>query len=190
MKETTSLIISAPSGTGKTTILNYLFETFQGRFSFSVSATTRKPRQGEEHGKHYYFISQQEFEEKIKNDDFLEYESVYEGLYYGTLKTEIQRINDEGKIAVFDVDVKGGVNIKSKLKDKALAVFLMPPSIEELKKRLQGRNTESEETLNKRLQRAEMEISYSKHFDKIIINDDLDLALKECTELVKERFNI
>lgn len=190
MKGTTSLIVSAPSGTGKTTILNYIFEAFNDKFSFSVSATTRKPRQQEEHGKHYYFISQQEFEEKIKNNEFLEYENVYEGLYYGTLKSEIQRINNEGKIAVFDVDVKGGVNIKNKLKDKALAIFLMPPSIEELKKRLQGRNTETEETLNKRLQRAEMEISYAKNFDKIIINDNLDVAVKECIELVKEMFEV
>ena len=186
----TALIVSAPSGTGKTTILNYLFEIFKDKFSFSVSATTRKPRQQEEHGKHYYFISQQEFEQKIENNEFLEYENVYEGLYYGTLKSEIQRINNEGKIAVFDVDVKGGVNIKEQLKDKALAVFFMPPSIEELRKRLEGRKTETEETLNKRLQRAEMEISYSKHFDKVIINDNLDLALKECTELIKKSFNI
>lgn len=186
----TSLIVSAPSGTGKTTILNHLFEIFPDKFSFSVSATTRQPRQQEQHGKHYYFISQKEFEERIAHEEFLEYENVYEGLYYGTLKSEIQRINDEGKIAVFDVDVKGGINIKSKLQDKAIAVFFMPPSMEELKKRLEGRKTETEESLNKRLQRAEMEISYADKFDYIIVNDKLDKALEKSSEIIKEKFDI
>ncbi|MDO5759898.1 MAG: guanylate kinase, partial [Bacteroidota bacterium] len=157
----TALIVSAPSGTGKTTILHKLFEVFPNMFSFSVSATTRQKRENEKHGEHYYFLSQEEFDNKIKNSEFLEYENVYEGLSYGTLKSEIQRINSLEKIAVFDVDVKGGVNIKQQLKDRAVSVFFMPPSIEVLKQRLLHRNTETEESLNKRLQRAELEIKYA-----------------------------
>src|SRR5574344_1495785 len=142
-----AIIISAPSGTGKTTILKEIFKLFPNCFSFSISATTRFPREGEINGKDYYFLPLDEFEKRKENDEFLEYEQVYQGLFYGTLKSEVSRINREGKIAVFDVDVKGGLNIKKSLKDKALSVFIMPPSITELEKRLNNRGTETEESL-------------------------------------------
>lgn len=179
-----SIIVSAPSGTGKTTILGKLFEKYPNKFSFSVSATTRKAREGEVHGKNYYFISEEEFAQRLANDEFLEYENVYEGLSYGTLKSEVERISKEGKIAIFDVDVKGGVRIKQQLQDKALAIFIMPPSIETLRERLLARGTETEDSLAKRLNRAEMEISYKEKFDKIIINDNLAKAVEDFDNLV------
>lgn len=185
-----SLIVSAPSGTGKTTILKKIFEIFPGRFSFSVSATTRKAREGEKDGVNYYFLSPQEFERRVFDGEFLEYENVYEGLSYGTLKSEVGRINDEGKIAVFDVDVKGGVNIKSSLGDSALSLFLMPPSVEELENRLRLRNTETPESLNQRLNRSKMEIEYAEKYDRIVVNDNLDKAVKECEELLRASFNL
>lgn len=184
----TALIVSAPSGTGKTTILNRLFAEFPDTFSFSVSATTRQKRENEKHGEHYYFLSQEEFDKKIENNEFLEYENVYEGLSYGTLKSEIERINSLKKIAVFDVDVKGGVNIKKQLQNRAVSVFFMPPSLEVLQHRLLNRKTETQESLNKRLQRAEMEISYANTFDNIIINDNLDKAVEELVGIIKNKF--
>ena len=138
-------IFSAPSGSGKTTILRKIFEKMPGMFGFSVSATNRPAREGEKDGKDYYFLSTEEMKRRIEKGDFLEWEQVYEGRYYGTPKSEPDRIAAEGKIAVFDVDVKGGINIKKILKDDAYAIFIMPPSVEELRKRLQGRNTETEE---------------------------------------------
>ncbi len=181
-----NLIVSAPSGSGKTTILKKIFELYPDRFGFSVSATTRTPRQGEVDGKDYYFLSPSEFNKRIEASDFLEYEQVYDNLFYGTLKSEIDRINGEDRHPVFDVDVKGGVNIKKTLGDKAYSIFIMPPSVEVLKHRLINRGTETEETLNKRIQRAEMEISYAKFFDKIIVNDDLAAAVKEFSKAVEE----
>lgn len=181
-----NLIVSAPSGSGKTTILKKLFEKYPNDFGFSVSATTRAPRKGEENGKDYHFLTPEEFNKRITEEEFLEYEQVYANLYYGTLKSEIERISGEGKYPVFDVDVKGGVNIKKSLGDKALSVFIMPPSIEVLRQRLLNRNTENEDTLKKRLDRAEMEIGYSKFFDKVIINDDLDKAVEEFVKTVEE----
>lgn len=180
-----SIIVSAPSGTGKTTILKEIFKKYPNKFSFSISCTTRPKREGEEHGKDYYFLSQEEFELKMKNDEFLEYEQVYQGLCYGTLKSEIERINKEGKTAVFDVDVKGGKNIKNLLKDNALSIFIAPVSIEVLKQRLMNRGTETEESLAKRLERAEMELSYKTSFDKVIINDDLSTAINDFEQLLK-----
>lgn len=181
-----SLIVSAPSGTGKTTILGKMFEKYPQKFSFSVSATTRAPREGEVDGKNYYFLTEEEFNKRLANDEFLEYEHVYEGLSYGTLKSEVSRIASEGKIAVFDVDVKGGVNIKQKLDDAALAVFIMPPSIETLKERLEKRGTETPESLAKRINRAEMEISYKDKFDHIVINDNLDKAIEDFENVLKK----
>lgn len=180
-------IFSAPSGSGKTTILKQIFEKFPGLFGFSVSATNRTAREGEIDGKDYYFLSDEEMKEKIKNGDFLEWEQVYEGRYYGTLKSELNRIWSEGKVVVFDVDVKGGINIKNMLKDEAFAIFIMPPSVEELKKRLEGRNTETEDSLQQRLARAEMEISESDKFDIIILNDDLTLAVNEVEDRIREQ---
>lgn len=181
-----NLIVSAPSGSGKTTLLKKIFEKYPNTFGFSVSATTRQPRNGEIDGKDYYFLDVEEFNRKIANNDFLEYEQVYDNLFYGTLISEIERIENLGKHTVFDVDVKGGVNIKKYLQDKAIGVFIMPPSLEILKQRLLNRKTETEDSLNKRLQRAELEISYSKFFDYVIINDDLQTATNELEELIKK----
>ena len=179
-----NLIVSAPSGSGKTTILSKIFEMFPDVFGFSVSATTRQPRKGEKHGKDYYFISVEEFNRNIEQNAFLEFEQVYEGLFYGTLKSEIERINSSGKRAVFDVDVKGGINIKQSLGNQAYSVFIMPPDLLTLERRLKQRNTETEDSLNKRLMRAEMEISYADKFDQIIINGDLDVAVSEFADIV------
>ena len=181
-----NLIVSAPSGSGKTTILSKIFEMFPDVFRFSVSATTRQPRKGEMHGKDYYFISVEEFNRNIEQNAFLEFEQVYEGLFYGTLKSEIERINSSGKRAVFDVDVKGGINIKQSLGNQAYSVFIMPPDLLTLERRLKQRNTETEDSLNKRLMRAEMEISYADKFDQIIINGDLDVAVSEFADIVRK----
>lgn len=180
-------IFSAPSGSGKTTILKQIFEKFPNLFGFSVSATNRPARDGEIDGQDYYFLSDNQMKEKIANGDFLEWEQVYEGRYYGTLKSELDRIWSEGKVVVFDVDVKGGINIKNMLKDEAFAIFIMPPSVEELKKRLEGRNTETAESLQQRLARAEMEISKSDNFDTVILNDDLTLAVNEVEKCIGEQ---
>lgn len=180
-------IFSAPSGSGKTTILKQIFEKFPNLFGFSVSATNRPARDGEIDGRDYYFLSDNQMKEKIANGDFLEWEQVYEGRYYGTLKSELDRIWSEGKVVVFDVDVRGGINIKNMLKDEAFAIFIMPPSVEELKKRLEGRNTETAESLQQRLARAEMEISKSDNFDTVILNDDLTLAVNEVEKCIGEQ---
>ncbi|MEE0976428.1 MAG: guanylate kinase [Bacteroidales bacterium] len=180
-------IFSAPSGSGKTTILKQIFEKFPNLFGFSVSATNRPARDGEIDGRDYYFLSDNQMKEKIANGDFLEWEQVYEGRYYGTLKSELDRIWSEGKVVVFDVDVKGGINIKNMLKNEAFAIFIMPPSVEELKKRLEGRNTETAESLQQRLARAEMEISKSDNFDTVILNDDLTLAVNEVEKCIGEQ---
>ena len=180
-------IFSAPSGSGKTTILKQIFERFPNLFGFSVSATNRSAREGEVDGRDYYFLSDNQMKEKIENGDFLEWEQVYEGRYYGTLKSELDRIWSEGKVVVFDVDVKGGINIKNMLKDEAFAIFIMPPSVEELRKRLEARNTETAESLQQRLARAEMEISMSDNFDTVILNDDLTLAVNEVEKCIGEQ---
>lgn len=180
-------IFSAPSGSGKTTILKQIFERFPNLFGFSVSATNRSAREGEVDGRDYYFLSDNQMKEKIENGDFLEWEQVYEGRYYGTLKSELNRIWSEGKVVVFDVDVKGGINIKNMLKDEAFAIFIMPPSEEELRKRLEARNTETAESLQQRLARAEMEISMSDNFDTVILNDDLTLAVNEVEKCIGEQ---
>ncbi len=156
------------------------------RLEFSVSATTRQPRGQEVNGKDYHFLSVNDFEKKISENAFVEYEQVYQGRYYGTLKSEIERIFSNGNNVIFDVDVKGGINLKKIFEDKALSVFIQPPSVEELRKRLQGRGTDSVEEIEKRVAKAEEEMSYAKNFDRIIINDDLEKASKEIIETVKE----
>jgi guanylate kinase len=156
------------------------------RLEFSVSATTRQPRGQEVNGKDYHFLSVNDFEKKISENAFVEYEQVYQGRYYGTLKSEIERIFSNGNNVIFDVDVKGGINLKKIFGDKALSVFIQPPSVEELRKRLQGRGTDSVEEIEKRVAKAEEEMSYAKNFDRIIINDDLEKASKEIIETVKE----
>ncbi len=179
------LIFSAPSGAGKTTIVKHLLQK-NFNLNFSVSATSREPRTGETHGKDYFFLSEKEFREKIENDEFLEWEEVYDGIFYGTLKSEVERIRNSGKNVIFDVDVVGGLNIKEYYGDEALAVFVQPPSVEELKKRLRNRSTESEEKINMRIAKAEKEMSYAGRFDVIIINDNLESALKIVESRVAE----
>ena len=180
------IIISAPSGSGKSTLISFLMKENALRLSFSVSATTRQPRGQEINGRDYHFLSVEEFEKKISENQFVEYEQVYAGRYYGTLKSEIERIFSMGNNVIFDVDVKGGINLKKIFGDKALSVFIQPPSVEELRKRLQGRGTDSKEEIEKRISKAEEEISYAKNFDRIIINDNLDKAAKEIVETVRE----
>ncbi len=178
------VIFSAPSGSGKTTVVRHLLET-NNDLAFSVSATTRKKRPNEIDGKDYYFLTIEEFEEKIKNGAFLEYEQVYDGLYYGTLKSEVERIWSNGKSVIFDVDVVGGLNIKKIYGKKALAVFLRPPSIEELMDRLKKRETEVEHELDQRIGKANEELKYEKEFDIVLINNILAHTLKETESIVK-----
>ena len=182
-------IFSAPSGSGKTSILKPILEKLKNRFGFSISATTRPPREGERDKVDYYFITPQKMKEHIANGDFLEWEEVYPGKYYGTFKSELERIWQQGKYVIFDIDVKGGVNIKNILKNQACSIFIMPPSIEELERRLRNRNTESEETLKERLLRAEMEISLSENFDFVVCNDDLDEAIAKVEEIITQQMN-
>lgn len=177
------IIISAPSGAGKTTLVKYLLSRLPG-LDFSVSACSRPKRPHEVDGRDYYFVSAREFREKIKNDEFIEWEEVYQDHFYGTLKSEVDRIWEEGRSVVFDVDVVGGLNIKKQYGSRALAVFIMPPSIEELKKRLMKRSTESKDDIDKRLGKAVDEMKYSTGFDALIVNDDLDQAKKEVHAIV------
>jgi guanylate kinase len=179
------VIFSAPSGAGKTTIVKHLLRQNLG-LEFSISAASREKRPNEVHGRDYYFLSSDEFKSRIKNNEFIEWEEVYENHFYGTLKSEVDRIWNNGNSVIFDVDVIGGLNIKKQYGDKALAVFVMPPSIEELKKRLNARSTESPENLRKRIEKAEAEISFSERFDKVVVNDVLDKALNEATIMVSE----
>lgn len=179
------LLFCGPSGSGKTTIVHHLLDG-DPRLKFSVSATTRKKRANETHGTDYFFISVEEFEAKIKNDEFVEWEQVYAGGYYGTLKAEIESIWAEGKIPVFDVDVVGGLKIKSIFGDRLLAVFVRPPSVEELHKRLHARNSETPESFKARIEKSEHELTYAFRFDRIIVNDQLEFALKEAQLLVND----
>ncbi len=180
-----AIIFSAPSGSGKTTIIHRLLAT-EENLSFSVSACSRNMREGETNGKDYYFLSQEEFKEKISQNEFIEWEEVYGGNYYGTLKKEVDRLWLLGKSIVFDVDVLGGINLKKYFGDKALLIYIMPPSIEVLEQRLRLRHTESEESLQKRLLRSEKELSYASQFDAIVTNDNLNIAIEETKELVKK----
>ncbi|WP_291726738.1 guanylate kinase [Bernardetia sp.] len=180
------IIFSAPSGAGKTTIVKHLLGVYPEILSFSISATTRSPRPYEKPNKDYYFISVEEFRKKIENQEFIEYEQVYDGLYYGTLRSEVERLWSMGQVVVFDVDVKGGVALKQEFGDAALAVFVQPPSIKELRKRLISRNTETDETLKERVQKAEIEMEFAPFFDEVIINDSLSEALGYSEQVVEE----
>lgn len=179
------LLFCGPSGSGKTTIVHHLLNS-DPRLKFSVSATTRPKRANETDGKDYFFISVEEFEKRIANDEFVEWEQVYEGRYYGTLKKEIESIWNEAKIPVFDVDVEGGLKIKSIYGEKLLAVFVRPPSVDELHKRLHARNSETAESFRARIEKAEHELTYAFRFDRIIVNDQLEFALKEAALLVND----
>ncbi|MDR2910716.1 MAG: guanylate kinase [Bacteroidales bacterium] len=177
------IIFSAPSGAGKTTILKQILKKGLN-LEFSVSATSRSARSNEIHGKDYYFLTFDEFQQKIKNDEFLEWEEVYEGIFYGTLKSEVERIRKKGRNVVFDVDVVGGMNIKKYYGNEAYAFFIMPPSIEELEKRLQNRSTETDDKIQIRIAKAKYELDFAKQFDVILINDNLEDACLEAEKLI------
>ena len=179
------IIFSAPSGAGKSTIVRHLLTKFNC-LEFSVSATSRAPRGQEEHGKDYYFFSTEEFETKISNGEFVEYEEVYKGSYYGTLKSEVERIWAKGNIIIFDIDVKGGVNLKKLYGENALAVFIQPPSVEELRNRLVGRGTDSPEAIERRVAKAEEELTYADKFDVVLVNDNLEEALGRAEKMVAD----
>ncbi len=179
------IIFSAPSGAGKTTIVRSLLKSISA-LSFSISACSREPRPNEINGKDYFFIGVEGFRERIKKDDFLEWEEVYTDHYYGTLNSELTRIWSESKTVVFDVDVEGGITIKKKLKEAALSIFIMPPSIEELEKRLRSRKTETEEKIMQRISKAALEMSQSNAFDIVIENDNLEKAIGEARVLVEK----
>lgn len=180
------IVFSAPSGSGKTTIVKYLLAQEELNLEFSISATSREPRGAEEHGKDYYFLSLREFKDKIKNDEFLEWEEVYRDNFYGTLKAEVERIWSHGKNVIFDIDVVGGLDIKNIYPEKTLAVFVKPPSIEELKIRLKKRKTESMDKINMRVAKASIELATAPQFDHIIVNNDLNTALEEAYGLVSD----
>lgn len=179
------IIVSAPSGAGKTSIVKHVLELLP-ELRFSISATTRTKRDGEVNGKDYHFLSVDDFKKGIRHDAFLEWEEVYANQFYGTLKSEIQRIWDEGKVVIFDVDVKGGLNIKKYFGDNALAIFVEPPTVQELENRLRKRGTETEESLRKRVAKAEYELTFAPQFDKIILNDNLDDARVEMLQTIRE----
>ena len=178
------IVFSAPSGSGKTTIVQYLLQQEDLNLEFSVSATSREPRGEEKHGADYYFMSLKDFKQHIKNDDFLEWEEVYRDNFYGTLKSEVERIWSHGKNVIFDIDVVGGLRIKKKFPEKTLAVFVKPPSIDELKIRLKKRKTESDELINMRIAKASVQLATAPQFYHIIENNDLKVALKDSHDLV------
>jgi guanylate kinase len=178
------LIITAPSGAGKTSITKYLMKLFP-QLAFSVSAATRAPRAHETNGVDYYFLSTEDFQQKIQNNEFIEWEMVYEGKYYGTLKSELQRIWQNNQVPVLDIDVKGAIHVQQQFPRQTLALFIEPPSIEELKKRLVRRGTETEESLQARINKAAYEISFSHSFDEVIVNDDLSRACAEAEVFVR-----
>ena len=180
------IIFSAPSGSGKTTIVRYLLDQPELNLAFSVSATSRARRGKERNGEHYYFIKVSEFKSHIKNDDFLEWEEVYRDNFYGTLKSEVERLWAEGKNVIFDIDVAGGLRIKRKFPKVTLAVFVKPPSVDELKIRLKKRSTESDDKINMRIAKASVELATAPQFDEVIKNYDLDMALKEAHKLVAD----
>ena len=181
------IIFSAPSGSGKSTLVNYLMEQHpELQLAFSISCTSRAPRGKEQNGVEYFFLSPEEFKKKIANNEFLEYEEVYEDRFYGTLKSQVEVQSQAGQNVVFDVDVKGGVNIKKHYGSRALSVFIQPPSVEELRNRLVGRATDAPEVIEQRLNRAEYELSFADKFDRIVINDDLEKAKVDIYNVIKQ----
>lgn len=178
------IIFSAPSGAGKTTIVQHLLKTYPNKIAFSISATTRQARGNEQDGKDYYFISKEEFLHKVAKHDFAEFEEVYSGTFYGTLKSEIERIWETGKTVIFDIDVEGGLRLKEKYQENALAIFVQPPSMEVLIERLTGRGTETKEKVQERINKAAKELSYAPRFEVILQNNDLPTACKTAEELL------
>ena len=179
------IIFSAPSGSGKSTIINYLL-TQNLTLAFSISATSRPPRGTEQHGVEYFFLTPEEFRSRIENNEFLEYEEVYKDRYYGTLKEQVEKQLEAGQNVVFDVDVVGGCNIKKFYGERALSVFIQPPSVEELRCRLEGRGTDTPEVIESRIAKAEYELSFAPQFDCIIVNDNLETAKAETLKVIKE----
>lgn len=178
------VIFSAPSGSGKTTIVRELLKRFP-QFEFSISATSRQPRGVEQNGVDYYFLSGDEFRERVERGEFVEWEEVYAGTCYGTLRSEMERIWSKGNVIVFDVDVMGGINLKRLFADDACSIFIMPPSIEELERRLRGRGTDLEEVIRKRISKADFELSKAPEFDHVVVNDTLAEAVEEATQIIE-----
>ena len=190
MKRGKCIIISAPSGTGKSTIIGWLMQAHpELRLAFSISCTSRPPRGSEQHGVEYFFLTPEEFRRRIDNDEFLEYEEVYENRFYGTLKAQVERQLNAGQNVVFDVDVKGGVNIKRHYGDEALSLFIQPPSIAELRRRLEGRATDAPEVIDQRIARAEFELTSAPQFDRIVVNDRLEQAESDALAVITDYLN-
>ena len=186
MKKGKVIIFSAPSGSGKSTIIGRLMQHEDLHMAFSVSCTSRPPRGAERHGVEYFFLTPEEFRRRIDNDEFLEYEEGYADRYYGTLKEQVERQLENGENVVLDVDVKGGCNIKSHYGDRALSVFIQPPSVGELRKRLVGRGTDAPEVIEDRIARAEYELTFASRFDRVVVNNDLEKAVGEALDVVRE----
>lgn len=184
------IIISAPSGTGKSTIIGELIKDASLKLEFSISATTRAPRQGEVDGVNYYFLTLDQFQKAIANDEFAEYEEVYAGRYYGTLKKEIARITENGNNVILDIDVKGGVNVKKMYGNDAISVFIAPPSIDTLRQRLTSRATDNAQEIEKRIAKAAFELGFADKFDKRVVNDDLPTAVEQTRSIIKEFINV
>lgn len=183
------IILSAPSGSGKSSIISRIIDKEDLRLGFSISATSRAPRGQEKHGVEYYFLSPEEFRRRVDAGDFVEWEEVYAGTCYGTLRSEVERITGAGRNLIMDVDVKGGVRLKEIFGSEALSIFIMPPSVEELEKRLRGRGTDTEETISKRLAKAEYEITFAPRYDETVVNDDLAEATRNTEELIRRFIN-
>jgi guanylate kinase len=183
------IILTAPSGAGKTSITRLLLNKYPDRLAFSISAATRKARGSEKNGVDYYFLSEEDFKQKIQHEEFLEWEMVYEGKYYGTLKSEMNRIWSEGKVPLLDIDVKGAIHVEQQYPEATLSLFIEPPSIDELKRRLRSRGTESEEAIEARVSKAAYEISFKHSFDHEIVNDNLERACAEAEKLVLDFIN-
>ena len=189
MKKGKLIIISAPSGCGKSTIIKKKKKNRDLKLEFSISATTREPRKGEKNGVNYYFMSLDEFNKAIENDELIEYEEVYPGRFYGTLNSEIDRIREKGKNVILDIDVMGGINVKHKFGNDALSIFIQPPSIDTLRQRLVARGTDSPEAIKERVDKASFEISQADKYDKIVVNDILDIAVKNTENIIKNFIN-
>ena len=182
------ILITAPSGSGKTSVVNYLMKKFTS-LAFSVSATTREPRKNEKDGQDYYFITEEEFRAKIQKKEFLEWEMVYEGKYYGTLKSDMERIWSENKIPVLDIDVQGAIHVQQQYPINTISIFIQPPSAEELKRRLKNRGSETEESLQARLNKSNYEMTFKKHFKNIVINENFQTACKDAEKIVCDFLN-